>query len=94
MALRRGNKNPKNENDSSEESNNTPRRSKKESGAPMSAASNIDNEKERVPPGMGRNAGRGIGRKQTFGTGSRLNIPKNLSIDIDDVTADVDEHSE
>ena len=70
----------------------SPRKSYKESSAPMPAASNIDNESEKAPPGMSRNGTRGVARKMTFGTGAKNS--KGLSIDVDEVgEEDLYEHN-
>ena len=56
----------------------------------MPASESIDNETEKTPPVQGRNAPRTIAKKISFAAGSKLNIPKDLSIDVDE-DGDVDE---
>lgn len=59
----------------------------------MPASTGIDDEQEKTPPVLGRNNARNV-KKMSFGTGSKLNIPKTLSIDVEDEgDDDVDELS-
>lgn len=59
----------------------------------MPAASpGIDDESDKSPPVQARTAPRTTAKKISFGAGSKLNIPKELAIDVDE-EGDVDERS-
>ena len=56
----------------------------------MPASESIDDEMDRTPAVQGRTAPRTTTKKTSFAAVSKLNIPKDLSIDVDE-DGDVDE---